>query len=41
VARGRNRLIRLALEEQLDLDNEPEIEEFINECLLCKSCEVK
>lgn len=40
VARGRNRLIRLALEEQLDLDNEPEIEEFINECLLCKSCEV-
>ncbi|NLW25321.1 MAG: (Fe-S)-binding protein [Clostridia bacterium] len=40
VARGRNRLIRLALEGQLDLNEEPEIEKFINQCLLCKACEV-
>ena len=40
VARGRNRLVRLALENKLDLDNEPEIEKLINECLLCKACEV-
>ncbi|MGI6225937.1 MAG: (Fe-S)-binding protein [Peptococcales bacterium] len=40
VARGRNRLIRLALENQLNLDMEPEVEKFINECLLCKACEV-
>lgn len=40
VARGRNRLIRLALEDELDLDNEQEIEKLLNECLLCKACEV-
>ncbi|KJS81016.1 MAG: hypothetical protein JM58_17930 [Peptococcaceae bacterium BICA1-8] len=39
VARGRNRLIRLALENQLNLDKEPEVEKIINECLLCKACE--
>jgi glycolate oxidase iron-sulfur subunit len=41
VARGRNRLIRLGLEEQqFNLDNEPELEKIVNECLLCKACEV-
>jgi len=40
VARGRNRLIRLALENKINLDTEPEVEKFINECLLCKACEV-
>ncbi|MFZ5945549.1 MAG: (Fe-S)-binding protein [Bacillota bacterium] len=40
VARGRNRLVRMALEDELNLDNEPEIEQIINECLLCKACEV-
>lgn len=40
VARGRNRLIRLALENKLNLDIEPEVEKLINECLLCKACEV-
>lgn len=40
VARGRNRIIRLVLEKKLDLDHEPEIEKLINECLLCKACEV-
>lgn len=40
VARSRNRLIRLALEKKLDLDSEPEIEKIINQCLLCKACEV-
>jgi glycolate oxidase iron-sulfur subunit len=39
VARGRNRLIRMAIEGQLEFDKEPEIEQFINECLLCKACE--
>lgn len=40
VARGRLRLLRLGLENQLDLDKEPELEIFANECLLCKACEV-
>ncbi|NMA01095.1 MAG: (Fe-S)-binding protein [Clostridia bacterium] len=40
VARGRLRLIRMALEGELDLNGEPELEEFVNECLLCKACEV-
>lgn len=34
VARGRLRLIRMALEGELDLNGEPELEEFVNECLL-------
>lgn len=40
VARGRLRLIRMGLENKLDLNNEPDIDTFINQCLLCKACEV-
>lgn len=40
VARGRNRLMRLALEHELDLAHEPDMEKLINECLLCKACEM-
>ncbi|MBZ4654534.1 MAG: Fe-S oxidoreductase [Peptococcaceae bacterium] len=40
VARGRLRLLRMGLENQINLDAEPELERFVNECLLCKACEV-
>ncbi|MFZ7101968.1 MAG: (Fe-S)-binding protein [Peptococcaceae bacterium] len=40
VARGRLRLLRMGLENNLDLNNEPDVENFINQCLLCKACEV-
>lgn len=38
VARGRNRLVRLALEGILDLSRERELEEYIYSCILCGSC---
>lgn len=38
VARGRNRLVRLAMEGVLDLSREKELEEYIYSCILCGSC---
>ncbi|SMB81475.1 glycolate oxidase iron-sulfur subunit [Desulfonispora thiosulfatigenes DSM 11270] len=38
LARGRNKLIRMTLEGVLNLKEEPELEKYINECLLCGAC---
>lgn len=38
LARGRNRLIKMVLEGKLNLAEEAELDQYLNECLLCGAC---
>jgi len=40
VARGRNRLMRLAVDGRLSLEGDPELKQYLYTCLLCGACTV-
>ncbi|MEW6661804.1 MAG: (Fe-S)-binding protein [Bacillota bacterium] len=40
VARGRNRMLRMAVDGQIEFEKEPAVFKMVDACLLCKSCVV-